>query len=229
MALISILVSCLSLKTTPKIQSVSTMKQVMTGVDLSSNLLWDTITRDHLFAVAPLHHLEGEVTIINGKMYVSHVDSEDQVFITDTWNVRSPFAVFSHIPFWNSTIETVKINSELELQKLIEQKAKKMRYNLERPFAFRIKGHFDSIAYHIISKPKDEIEHNHELHKKAKKHFFLAKTDGELIGFYSRHHEGVFTHKGSYIHTHFVNDSGTHAGHLEHVTIVGKVEIMLPK
>lgn len=227
--LVITLTACFGSKTHPKVQAVSAMKKVMIGVDLSNNIFWDTMNREHLFAVAPLGRLEGEVTVINGKMFVSQVDAKHSEHITTSWDVHSPFAVFSYIPSWRSIKKSVKISSEQDLEKLIENTAKQMRYDLNVPFAFRVKGHFDAVAYHIISKPLDEIEHNHELHIQAKKHFQLSHTPGELIGFYSQHHEGIFTHKGSFIHTHFLTGNQKHAGHLEDISIFGEIEIMLPQ
>lgn len=221
--------ACKSYKMQAEVQSVSAMKKVMMGTDLSTNLLWDTLKREHLYAVAPLGRLEGEVTVINGEMFLSKVNDKHEVEVENNWAVRSPFAVYSYVDSWNSKQLSVQINSEEDLQKLIENQAKKLGYDLERPFVFRVKGNFEKVDYHIISKPLTEIEHNHDLHHQAKKHFNLQQVEGELIGFYSRHHEGVFTHKGSFIHTHFVNNERSHAGHLENVVIQGRVEILLPK
>lgn len=220
---------CRTYKMQAEVQAVSAMKKVMMGMDLSSNLFWDTLKRTHLYAVAPLGRLEGEVTVIDGRVFISRVNENNEVVIDNNWDVRSPFAVYTHVQSWNYKHKSIRINSERELQKWIEKEAKRMGYDLNIPFVYHIRGNFEKVDYHIISKPLSEIEHNHDLHNQAKKHFHLQKLEGELVGFYSRHHEGVFTHKGSFIHTHFVSADRTHAGHVEDIVIRGRVELLLPR
>jgi acetolactate decarboxylase len=73
---------------------------------------------------------------------------------------------------------------------------------------------------------QSEKEHNHDLHKKSKVHFTEKSVSGTLLGFYSTQHEGVFTHKGQYIHVHFVNENKRATGHLDGI-IVKKAVIQL--
>ncbi|TVQ75863.1 MAG: hypothetical protein EA358_10805 [Flavobacteriales bacterium] len=230
LAAISLLLSsCSKSINSTEVYPVSAMKKVMMGEDLSQNIKWDTLNKDFLFAVAPLGRIEGEVTIIDGEMFVSSVGEDQAVIINNSWDITSPFAVYTFVENWTTYKHNLSISSEDELQEQIELIAEAHGYDLDNDaFAFRLKGHFNQLDYHIISKPKDEQEHNHELHKKAKKHYYLTDVDGELIGFYSRNHEGIFTHKGSYVHVHFVSSNKDHAGHIENLEINAKVEILLP-
>lgn len=211
-----------------EVVAVSAMKKVMMGEDLSAHIAWDTIPRQHLFAVSPLGRIEGEVTIVDGDILTSRVNAEGQVEIARQWGVKSPFAVYASVPSWNTFETEAQLTSELELQQLIEAIASREGYDLSQPLPFQVEGVFDAVGYHIISKPADEAEHNHDLHYKAKKMFYLQEVSGKLIGFYSRNHEGVFTHKGQFIHTHFVDDLRTHMGHLDEITIVKKIKLYLP-
>ncbi len=213
----------------PDVRTISAMKKVMTGEDLSAHLNWNSIPRKHLFAVAPLGRVQGEVSVIDGKMYSSQVDSTNEISINNDWNIQSPFAVYATVSEWETFEIDKPIQSEDELQTLIEQLASENGYDLSTAFPFRVLGTFSTIDYHIISKPIEEIEHNHELHKKAKKHFHLKNTTGELLGFYSQNHEGIFTHKGHFIHTHFIDEERKNMGHLEKLIIASEIKILLPK
>jgi len=213
----------------PEVKAVSAMKKVMMGQDLSPHVYWDTLPKTHLYAVAPLGRIEGEITVIDGTMYVSTVDENNRVTLSNNWNIKSPFVVYANISEWVSFDIDVNLNNEDDLQQLIEQVARKNGYDLNQAFAFRVLADFQKVNYHIISKPLDELEHNHELHNKAKKHFHLENVQGELLGFYSQHHEGVFTHKGHFIHTHFLDDLKQNMGHVESIVVHGKVKILLPK
>lgn len=221
--------ACKQNSSMPEVKTISAMKKVMMGKDLSAHLQWDTIPREHLFAIAPLGRIQGEVTAVDGQLYSSTVDASNHVVISKNWDIQSPFAVYANVPEWTTFEVDEAINSEDELQTLIEEVASKNGYDLNTAFPYRVLGKFSSIDYHIISKPLNEVEHNHELHSKAKKHFHLENTSGELLGFYSTNHQGVFTHKGHFIHTHFIDEQRENMGHLENLITTNKIKILLPK
>ena len=210
-----------------EVKAISSMKKVMKGTDLSANVSWDTLPKAHLFAVAPMNRLKGEVTIIDGKMHASQVDAENYVTIRNDFEVKSPFTAYTYVAKWESFKTTLTTNSVADIEDFIEKFAKSKGYNLNKPFPFMIKGNFYKLTYHIISKPENQIKHNHKLHKKAKRVFDLQNVNGELLGFYSQKHEGVFTHKDKFIHVHFVNENN--AGHLDALNInEQQIEVLLP-
>lgn len=229
MCMLGLMMSCSSKLDLPEVYAVSEMKKVMKeGDDLSIHISWDTIERKRLYGVAPLGRLAGEVTVINGEMFASTVDEEGKPLVTADWSAQSPFAVYAMVENWVVVDLEESILDEYSLQTIIESEAQKLGIDVTQAFPFWVKGSFDTIVYHIMAKPKDQVAHNPELHKKAKVRFELENVSGELIGFYSQHHEGVFTHKGSYIHTHFVDATKKHAGHLEHVISKAEIKLMLP-
>lgn len=221
-------VSCQN-NSTAKVYTNSAMKKVMKGQDLSAHILWDTLQKENLFALAPLGRIEGEVTIVDGQIYTSTVDSANNVIIKTDWSVKSPFAVYSYVEEWTDFSVEEIITSIEDLEKTVEAIAKKNGYNLSNATPYRVRGEFDTVIYHVISKPKSELEHNHKLHIKAKKKFYLQHTEGELLGFYSKNHEGIFTHKGHFTHTHFLNYPASAMGHLDHIHAAKSFIISLPK
>ncbi len=54
------------------------------------------------------------------------------------------------------------------------------------------------------------------------------RTRATLVGFYSAHDEGVFTHKGRRTHVHCVLEDPPAAGHVDRVTIPAGARILLP-
>ncbi|TAK42635.1 MAG: hypothetical protein EPO28_07000 [Saprospiraceae bacterium] len=211
-----------------QVHTAGEMRKVMMGEDLGPHLRWDSIARQHLFGISPLGRIQGEITILDGQIFVSTVGANGQVQIQNDWEVEAPFAVYAHVPAWERFDFEVKTESESELQEALEKFMLAHGYDTSKPVPFRVQGTFGHIDYHIISKPASETEHSHELHEKAKKHFSLENTRGELLGFYSQHHEGVFTHRGSFVHIHFMDDARQNMGHLENVAITQKVALLLP-
>jgi len=212
-----------------EIKTVSAFKKVMMGEDLSTHIQWDSIDHKNLYAVGPLGRIEGEITILDGKVYSSKVKKNNKIVIDTISKVKSPFAVYAFVAEWNGFELNEKMETLEELQAIIEKIAMANGYDLNKPLAYKLEGSFDKIDFHIISKPKKEKEHNHELHKKAKKHFTVNKTNGTLLGFYSKYHEGIFTHKGQFIHTHFIDDAHKNMGHLDGLIINEKTKIYLSK
>ena len=200
----------------------------MRGEDLSAHLRWDSIPKKNLFAVCPLGRIEGEITILDGKIFTAKVNTKGAIAIDTNWNVQSPFAVYAYVAQWQKFTAETAIHTESELQNVIDKLAAENGYDIAKSFPFRIIAEFDSVGFHIISKPKNETKHSHQLHEKAKKHFSFRKISGELLGFYSQHHEGVFTHKGQFIHTHFIDTKRKNMGHLENVLLTKKYTILLP-
>lgn len=215
--------------TARQVIAVSAMKKVMMGKDLSTHLLWDSIPHQNLFGISPLGRIEGEITILDGEIFVSKVNKKGQINLTQNWQSEAPFGVYAHVKSWKKIQAEVDFENKKDLHKWIEKTALQQGYNLQRAFAFRIKGNFKHVDFHVISKPKKEKVHNHQLHKKAKKHFTLQNSEGELLGFYSQKHEGIFTHKGSFVHTHFIDQARKNMGHLEDIRINGKITLFLPK
>lgn len=49
-----------------------------------------------------------------------------------------------------------------------------------------------------------------------------------IVGFYSRHHAGVFTHHSTRLHMHTVNPTTGHVGHVDALTLGADARLYLP-
>lgn len=228
--LLSIGIGLSSIAAAQTVHTAGAMRSVMMGTDLSAHLRWDTLAKTGLYGLSPLHLLGGEVTVIDGKIFVSTVSPTCAITVKETDEpVLAPFGVFTHVTGWQEKKVKAAISSEENLQKWIEKQAISAGKSLENPFVFIIKADFDLVGYHIISKDPTVKEHTHELHDLAKKQYSVENTSGELIGFYSRNHEGIFTHKGSFIHVHFIDTAKRQMGHLEELKWKGKGVLKIGK
>ena len=82
--------------------------------------------------------------------------------------------------------------------------------------------------YHIIMRDKTEKQHSHAAHDRAKRRFTLEQAAGDIVGFFSRNHQGVFTHKGQFIHPHFLAADRSTTGHLDGLQHNGRYTVYLP-
>lgn len=201
------------------VQVIGAVKQVKKLGQLDGQVQLDTLTGQNLYGLGPVAHLQGEILLWNDTAYVSEViGGKGTVKITPT--VQAPFLVYTSVAKWGGEqIISQPITALDQLQQIVEQLTLAAGRSLDEPFSFTLKGKAQKITYHVMDKPEEQVEHNPGLHQKAKRFFTLADEEVTLLGFYSRHHQGVFTHHGSFIHVHVINQTRTKMGHLDKLDI----------
>ena len=210
------------------VRHAGAMRDVMMGVSLDNNIQWDTIQAEYLFGIGPLEGLKGEVTVTNSQIYVSRVDAGGNLILTQEEKVAGPFGVYVGVSsFLTKTVEA-EVKGVKELETMIAEFAADAGWDTEKPFLFIVEGEFSAVKIHVIDKPVGETEHGHEAHDRATRYFSYNDISGKLVGFYSHSHEGVFTHRGEYIHVHFIDDGLEAMGHLDDVVFTGEVTVWLP-
>jgi len=211
----------------PKTHSIGAMKDMGNTYDL--NIWLDTISqKNHLYGMGPYDKMKGEITVVDGKPYFASAFTEGKYEVGENWDIRSPFFVYSNVRKWNSFKIEGDFNSVHDIQKKVASIAKENGYDLDQPFAFKIKGEFDALTAHIVTPRLPEVEGYREGVKSQK--FSFENTKGEFIGFYSEHHQGVFTHTDGFVHIHFLMKDKSFMGHLDKLTTKGKTyKLYLPK
>jgi acetolactate decarboxylase len=200
----------------------------MTGTDLSVKVALDTlIQQPGLYAVGPVEDLQGEITVFNSEIIVSTA-SGNQMTTNKVSAVSAPFLAYAHVEEWQVVEVACNLTSLKQLEALIDSLASATSIHPDSAFPFLMRATWDKLQYHVIMRDRNEAAHSHEAHKKAKVHFSETEAAGYFVGFFSRHHEGVFTHKGQYIHVHFLNHSQTATGHLDALEHIGTIEVYLP-
>ena len=196
------------------VYSAGALRNVMAGGDLSLRVDLDTLQRAGLVALGPLGRLQGEITVLDGSAHVTQMDETGIATPTSPEVIAAPFLAWAYVKEWKNLDSLENINDLKSLEKALEQKAEEKGISLEKAFAFQLSGELESIQWHVISKPLDEQEHTHDLHKQAKVEFQEGRETVQLVGFYSRQHEGIFTHRGDYIHLHVIFSDGR-TGHVD--------------
>jgi acetolactate decarboxylase len=203
-------------------------RNVMMGIDLSATVQLDTVAHlPHCFAVGPVDDLQGEITVFDSQVFTSTLIS-DSIATTQQPTVKAPFLVYAYVHNWVAIPLEVELNNMKDLENLVLQTAINTGLDTSKAFPFRIAGTLDSLTYHIIMRDKNEQHHSHEAHKKSKVLFSAFQTSSDLVGFYSNKHEGVFTHRGEFIHVHYLDGQRTATGHLDALHHKGKLTLMLP-
>lgn len=211
----------------PEVKVSGAMKNIMMQGDLSAHINLDTLNKTHLFALGPVAGLKGEIMILDGKVY-STAMQENRLLNQQDKISQAAMLVYSHVEKWKLVISKVKINNYAELEKLIETTALANGYDTEIPFAFKIETTAEKLAYHVIDW-KDGTTHTMENHKQFAHSGQIDNTPSVLVGFYSKHHQSVFTHHTTYMHIHLLEEKTKTVGHLDDIQLKGQITIYLPE
>ena len=194
---------------------IGALKRVKHEGKLSGIVQLDTLKGQAKYGLGPVADLRGEILLWNDTVYVARVaEGHDTVAVEPT--VPAPFLVYASVPAWTpGHTLTDSVATLAQLQTEVEKRAVALGQSLDEPFPFMLRGVAREVTYHVMDKPEGETQHDPARHQQAKRFFTDHGATVQLLGFYSRHHEGVFTHRGSYIHVHVMNQARTSMGHLD--------------
>jgi len=184
-------------------------------------------TLPDLYALGPLEGVRGEVSIFQSRPSIARVE-HGAVITTDGWRVRACFLVWAQVPRWHARVAPAPID---DLEALAEEAvalAREQGIDVARPFPFHVAGVAHDATLHVLDK-RDGLPHTAERHEQAKRRHRVVDADLELIGFYSRHHRGVFTPADSNVHAHVRVADGRASGHLERVRLARGARIGVPR
>lgn len=203
-------------------------RNVMMGTDLSPHVRLDTLLEHpHLFALGPVEDLQGEITVFDGQAFTATA-TPSGIITQVSPGIRAPFLVYAYVPRWAAYEMDHHIDGPKALETVIDSLGQAHGYGAEEAFPFRLSGQWDQVDYHIIMRDKTEERHSHAAHDRAKRRFTLQQVTGDIVGFFSRNHQGVFTHKGQFIHPHFLAADRSTTGHLDGLKHHGRYTVYLP-
>lgn len=191
--------------------------------NLKAHISLDTLEKKNLFGLGPVAGLQGELMVLDGKVYQSSRKGNQLSNKIDT-SAKVAFFVYSYVKEWKTIESKASIESLAELEKWIEATAVAQDMDLEKPFVFQIETIAVSAPFHIIHW-KEGTEHMFDNHKQFA---YLAEWKAKrvmLLGFYSRHHKSLFTHHSSNLHIHVLEGESETVGHLDDIWINGELTI----
>jgi len=182
--------------------------------------------RPDVIAVGPVGELDGEVTAIDGRWFITRMRDGKPV-TTDETGIHAGFLVWADVPAWRDPVEIdATVSSHRELEMLIADLADANGLDTDTPFPFRVQAVASALDWHVLAPPRDGQEQGGHLDSAFKQR--LEQVEVELVGFFSRHHAGVFTHRNSWAHIHVILPDG-HAGHVDAIELAAGARLMLPR
>ena len=168
---------------------------------------------ESLYAVGPLEQARREVSIYDSVPLVSDVQS-GQVNVTIDSYRHAAFLVYAIVENWRRVTVPEPIETEQQLENQLVAWAVTSGIDVDQPFAFLLNGLVAQATFHVLCN-RGRGRYNAELHEKSKVRFPIANKSVEVVGFYSRHHRGIFTPRDSNFHMHVRTIDNRFSGHLE--------------
>lgn len=191
------------------------MQNVIMKGDLRTTIDLDTIRKkSHLFGLGPAENLQGEILIVDGTAYHSFIGTDGKMKVDKGFGLKAPFFVYANVERWlrHNLPDTVTDLKKLDfyLTNAFASRA---------PFVFKLTGKINHADIHIVNLPS-----NSKIGSPIDAHIGqvnapLAGVESILIGFFSTHHKGVFTHHDSHVHIHLITADAAAMGHLDAMKI----------
>ena len=197
------------------------------GGDVSGKVpLQQFFERKNLYAVGPVAGLDGEITAIDGMFHIARV-KHGEIKTDGDLSTTASFLVWSEVSAWKQPVVLgKKAGNHAQLEKQIEFLAAKEGVDTTKPFPFIIEGTIESVDYHILV-PKESHEAGSG-HMDSAKKISSKGVAAKIVGFFSKHHEGIFTHRGSAAHLHILEGNGD-SGHVDEIVLNAEARVSFPQ
>ncbi|MCH7938828.1 MAG: acetolactate decarboxylase [Candidatus Marinimicrobia bacterium] len=185
---------------------------------------------EQLFGLGALSELRGEITILGGQAVISYSAGDDSIHAVAVTESEEGAAllVTAEVVTWKPTTTPGEITFE-KLDERIAELAARAGVDTDLPFPFMVLGRVTGLEYHVVNGDRlAKGSYSREDHLAAAIRRSLSNTTITLLGFYSEHHQGIFTHQGSKTHIHCFRDDPPVSGHVDDVTLPAGTIIMFP-
>ncbi len=170
------------------------------------------IPEKNSYAVGAIQDGSGEITVLNGKVYLDYGnDGIGNSIHTIPPHEKAVLLATSSVDKWQSA-KIKKPLAKEDLFKAILSKAKEMGLDTSKPFPFLLEGRFKNLQIHVINGKNPKFAG----HGSKEKMFKMAKETkshqaATIVGFYSADDQGTYTHPGESWHLHtIIDDIGAH-------------------
>lgn len=186
-----------------------------------------------LIAVGPVEDLRGEITIYDGKPYISTLRSKDKddwsQEISNSIETRAIFLAYGRAENWIPVPVNQTLSGLDEIEEFVRASALSKGLDLERPFPFKIEALAQQVNYHVIFK-SDKKPHSMTEHKRAKIGFKASNAKVRIAGVWAnKDGVGRYTHPGKRTHLHVVLNDNAAAGHVDDIIIIPDTTLYLPE
>jgi alpha-acetolactate decarboxylase len=195
------------------------------------------VERPHFFGVAALENLEGEVTIVDGKVTITRVDDKGRLEAAEgaEADAQATLLVGAYVPEWIEHKVTRRVEAD-EFDQYVGEAASKAGLTTSKPFMFTAEGEFSNVRLHVINGACPMHARLRKIELPPERQPFEAEFDkvrGTIVGVFAKDAVGDITHPATSTHLHLVfKDAKTGkllTGHLEQIGLLEGAVLQLPK
>lgn len=193
------------------------MRKIRQDKQVDASILIDTIKAKNLYALGPVENLRGEIMVWNNNVFVAALTEDKKPYVQkNVKDLRAIFLVYADVEQWDTILlREPQINSMSDLETFISKTAHNQNIDTSLAFPFQIYARAISGHGHIMFKDPSVTEITPEVLEKARTENTFTDQDIQMLGFYSQHHQSIFTHHDTYLHIHYRLRNKYQAGHLE--------------
>lgn len=195
--------------------------------------LTDAAARPNAVAVGALEGLRGEITILDGDVWVSR-PAGPRLQVTGPEPVagdQATLLTLATVGRW----QTVSLNLDdvcegAALETVIEQTARRHGLDTKRPFPFVIDGTVVQIAIHVINGFCPMATDPASVDAEPWRWTSDDPTAATIVGFYAADSAGVMTHHGTSVHAHALLelDGRMTTGHVDQFSVSPGATLRIP-
>jgi Alpha-acetolactate decarboxylase len=206
-----------------QVLTAGAMRRVMHQGKLDAIVRFDSLTERGWYGLGPAVGLRGEVFLWDGEAWISRIDTVGQEHVQIEPQAGAPFFVYAQVAEWQ---EYPLPDSVKDLASL-ENHLATITAHWQKPFPFYLSASLDTLQYHVQNLAEGSIVRSPEEAHRGQVNVGLSGAEGRILGFFSREHQGVFTHHDTWMHLHFFSRDQQHLGHLDAAQI-GEARLYLP-
>jgi acetolactate decarboxylase len=202
------------------------MRRMFMEHDIGAHVELAAITKiAHVYALGPVAGLQGEVTVLDGQVFVSTTAGGKPTVALDP-KIMSVFLVYASVPAWESSELPANVRDEHGLAAFLENRMPK-----NTRCAFLVRATALAARYHIQNYRGRAEDLTHDAHESAKVFYEVTEIPVELLGFFTNCEAdgGSFVHLGQTTHIHLISADRKNMGHLESITLDFGARLFLPQ
>ena len=181
--------------------------------------------------------LDGEITVFEGKPYVTQVRGKDLVLASPDHG-KAIFGAWTQQTQWRDVPIPASVKSYLDVQRFVKAQAQANGIDVTQAFPFLMRGQADEVRWHVNVDLSDGQPITPEVFAKSKASYVLRQAQIDIVGFYADKQGGVFIssyapgirEKGvaNALHLHLLSQDRQAAGHIDDLTLSGAMVLRLP-
>ncbi|UYZ64882.1 hypothetical protein [Hymenobacter weizhouensis] len=217
--------------TQPAVRVYGAKRTFMMQGKLGATVALDSLLpRPHLYALGVAEGLHGELLVWDGAGALTRTAANQRTTTRSAAHSKAALLVASQVPRWQAVPLPAAVRSYPALEKLVARHAARLGLDTTRALPFRLEGRAVAVRWHVMEWPRPAAEHTMQNHKQYAVQGRFANQPVEVLGFFSRQHQTIFTHHTTFVHMHVRPAGQAFAAHVDSLHFApGTATLYLPR